>query len=146
MVEKNALKVIWGQTIHRTDEIFYKGACWRLKRVAPTSHNIVTSSFSFILLMDRTVKLWSSSCSSSKDLKCLNSFEDFSDYVLDVAWSPVVPSMFASVDAGGMLSLWDVTSDLQMPYVSVRPDPSVALNRLAWSTPIHGKESSQVRI
>ena len=98
--------------------------------------------------MYRTVKLWSSesaasapstssssssSSSSSAELSCLNSFEDFSDYELDVAWSPAAPNLFASVDAGGILALWDVTSDLQQPYVSVRPDPSVALNRLAWS-------------
>ena len=106
----------------------------------------------------RTVKLWttdssrfsatarsSSTTSSSSALSSINSFEDFSDYVLDVAWSPVAPPLFASVDAGGVLALWDITSDLQQPFLSVRPDPAVALNRLAWSTSCLGGGKDQVR-
>lgn len=103
---------------------------------------VLSSSF------DRTVKLWQTSSSantqssSARALSCLASFEDFSDYVLDVAWSPSTPSMFASVDAGGLLSLWDLSADLEMPYVSVKPDPAVALNRLAWANHGPGKEQA----
>jgi len=61
------------------------------------SHLFLTSSF------DWTVKLW-----SMKENRPLYSFEDNGDYVYDVAWSPVHPALFATVDGTGRLDLWDL--------------------------------------
>lgn len=61
------------------------------------SHLFLTSSF------DWTVKLW-----SVKENRPLYSFEDNGDYVYDVAWSPVHPALFATVDGTGRLDLWDL--------------------------------------
>lgn len=46
--------------------------------------------------IDWTIKLW-----SLKESKPLYSFEDNGDYVYDVAWSPIHPALFASVDGNG---------------------------------------------
>uniref|UniRef100_A0A668T305 Dynein, cytoplasmic 1, intermediate chain 2a n=1 Tax=Oreochromis aureus TaxID=47969 RepID=A0A668T305_OREAU len=69
------------------------------------SHLFVTSSF------DWTVKLW-----STKNNKPLYSFEDNSDYVYDVMWSPTHPALFACVDGVGHLDLWNLNNDTETRY------------------------------
>ncbi|OXB60634.1 hypothetical protein ASZ78_001167 [Callipepla squamata] len=66
------------------------------------SHLFVTSSF------DWTVKLW-----TTKNNKPLYSFEDNSDYVYDVMWSPTHPALFACVDGMGRLDLWNLNNDTE---------------------------------
>ncbi|KAG5262179.1 hypothetical protein AALO_G00293090 [Alosa alosa] len=72
------------------------------------SHLFVTSSF------DWTVKLW-----STKNNKPLYSFEDNSDYVYDVMWSPTHPALFACVDGVGHLDLWNLNNETEVPTASV---------------------------
>ncbi|XP_051520266.1 cytoplasmic dynein 1 intermediate chain 1-like isoform X4 [Myxocyprinus asiaticus] len=91
------------------------------------SHLFVTSSF------DWTVKLW-----STKQNKPLYSFEDNADYVYDVMWSPVHPSLFASVDGMGRLDLWNLNNDTEVPTSSVTIEGAPALNRVRWAA--GGKE------
>uniref|UniRef100_A0A1A8EXW2 Dynein, cytoplasmic 1, intermediate chain 2a n=1 Tax=Nothobranchius korthausae TaxID=1143690 RepID=A0A1A8EXW2_9TELE len=67
------------------------------------SHLFLTSSF------DWTVKLW-----STKNNKPLYSFEDNSDYVYDVMWSPTHPALFACVDGVGHLDLWNLNNDTEV--------------------------------
>ncbi|XP_012691871.1 dynein, cytoplasmic 1, intermediate chain 2a [Clupea harengus] len=86
------------------------------------SHLFVTSSF------DWTVKLW-----STKNNKPLYSFEDNSDYVYDVMWSPTHPALFACVDGVGHLDLWNLNNDTEVPTASVTVDGSPALNRVRWA-------------
>ncbi|XP_032800218.1 cytoplasmic dynein 1 intermediate chain 1-like isoform X4 [Petromyzon marinus] len=86
------------------------------------SHLFLTSSF------DWTIKLW-----TTKNNKPLYSFEDNSDYVYDVMWSPVHPSLFASVDGMGRLDLWNLNSDTEVPAASVTIDGCPALNRVRWT-------------
>lgn len=81
----------------------------------------LTSSF------DWTIKLW-----SIKDQKFIHSFEDNSDYVYDVQWSPVHPALFASVDGMGRLDLWNLNIETEVPSASVVMDGNVALNRCRW--------------
>ncbi|XP_021377047.1 cytoplasmic dynein 1 intermediate chain 2-like isoform X7 [Mizuhopecten yessoensis] len=81
----------------------------------------LTSSF------DWTIKLW-----SIKDSKFIHSFEDNSDYVYDVQWSPVHPALFASVDGMGRLDLWHLNNDTEVPTASVVMENNVALNRCRW--------------
>uniref|UniRef100_A0A8C2J3T4 Dynein cytoplasmic 1 intermediate chain 1 n=1 Tax=Cyprinus carpio TaxID=7962 RepID=A0A8C2J3T4_CYPCA len=91
------------------------------------SHLFVTSSF------DWTVKLW-----STKQNKPLYSFEDNADYVYDVMWSPVHPSLFAAVDGMGRLDLWNLNNDTEVPTASVTIEGAPALNRVRWAA--GGKE------
>ncbi|XP_043988539.1 dynein, cytoplasmic 1, intermediate chain 2a [Gambusia affinis] len=86
------------------------------------SHLFVTSSF------DWTVKLW-----STKNNKPLYSFEDNSDYVYDVMWSPTHPALFACVDGVGHLDLWNLNNDTEVPTASVVVEGSPALNRVRWA-------------
>ncbi|XP_016411542.1 cytoplasmic dynein 1 intermediate chain 2-like [Sinocyclocheilus rhinocerous] len=65
--------------------------------------------------------------------KPLYSFEDNSDYVYDVMWSPVHPALFACVDGLGRIDLWNLNNDTEVPTASVSVDGSPALNRLRWS-------------
>uniref|UniRef100_A0A7N8XVP4 Dynein cytoplasmic 1 intermediate chain 2 n=1 Tax=Mastacembelus armatus TaxID=205130 RepID=A0A7N8XVP4_9TELE len=86
------------------------------------SHLFVTSSF------DWTVKLW-----STKNNKPLYSFEDNSDYVYDVMWSPIHPALFACVDGVGHLDLWNLNNDTEVPTASVTVQGNPALNRVRWA-------------
>lgn len=81
----------------------------------------ITSSF------DWTIKLW-----SNRDLKYIHSFEDNSDYVYDVQWSPIHPALFASVDGMGRLDLWHLNNETEVPSATVIVDNNVALNRCSW--------------
>ncbi|XP_055726535.1 dynein, cytoplasmic 1, intermediate chain 2a isoform X2 [Salvelinus fontinalis] len=86
------------------------------------SHLFVTSSF------DWTVKLW-----STKNNKPLYSFEDNSDYVYDVMWSPTHPALFACVDGVGHLDLWNLNNDTEVPTASTTVEGNPALNRVCWA-------------
>lgn len=86
------------------------------------SHLFVTSSF------DWTVKLW-----TTKNNKPLYSFEDNSDYVYDVMWSPTHPALFACVDGMGRLDLWNLNSDTEVPTASISVEGNPALNRVRWT-------------
>ncbi|XP_051567344.1 cytoplasmic dynein 1 intermediate chain 2-like isoform X2 [Myxocyprinus asiaticus] len=86
------------------------------------SHLFVTSSF------DWTVKLW-----STKNNKPLYSFEDNSDYVYDVMWSPTHPALFACVDGIGHLDLWNLNNETEVPTASVTVEGNPALNRVRWA-------------
>uniref|UniRef100_H2YZR1 Uncharacterized protein n=1 Tax=Ciona savignyi TaxID=51511 RepID=H2YZR1_CIOSA len=89
------------------------------------SHLLLTSSF------DWTIKLWSLKSGSRT---CLHSFQDHSDCVYDVAWSPVHPSLFASGDCSGRLDLWNMNSDTEVPVVSTIIDSAPAINKLRWNS------------
>ncbi|KAL4635842.1 cytoplasmic dynein 1 intermediate chain 2-like isoform X2 [Arapaima gigas] len=91
------------------------------------SHLFVTSSF------DWTVKLW-----STKSNKPLYSFEDNSDYVYDVMWSPIHPALFACVDGVGHIDLWNLNNDTEVPTASITVEGNPALNRVRWAQ--SGKE------
>uniref|UniRef100_A0A4W3IPC8 Cytoplasmic dynein 1 intermediate chain 2-like n=1 Tax=Callorhinchus milii TaxID=7868 RepID=A0A4W3IPC8_CALMI len=82
----------------------------------------ITSSF------DWTVKLW-----SSKSNKPLYSFEDSSDYVFDVMWSPIHPALFACVDGMGRLDLWNLNEDSEVPNASITMEGNPAVHRVRWA-------------
>jgi dynein intermediate chain len=72
-----------------------------------------SDNFSDLLLtssMDWTVKLWSPKCK-----KDLFTFENAQEYVYDVEWSPVHPSMFACCDGDGFVEVWDLNKDTEAP-------------------------------
>ncbi|KAL8608058.1 Cytoplasmic dynein 1 intermediate chain 2 [Nucella lapillus] len=76
---------------------------------------------------DWTVKLW-----NIKEQKFLCSFEDNSDYVSDVQWSPTNPALFSSVDIMGRLDLWHLNHETEVPTASVVVESNVALNKCRW--------------
>ncbi|CAG9773101.1 unnamed protein product [Ceutorhynchus assimilis] len=86
------------------------------------SHMFLTSSF------DWTTKLW-----SLKDSKPIYSFDDNSDYVLDIKWSPVHPALFAAVDCSGRLDLWNLNQDTEVPAASETVEGMPALNKVSWT-------------
>lgn len=47
------------------------------------------------------------------------------DAVYDVKWSPARPSVFACVDGGGYLEVWDLNADLEVPAARAQPAPRV---------------------
>jgi dynein intermediate chain, cytosolic len=95
-------------------------------RSVPVSNNL--SDLMLTASADWSVALWSPRNSSSP----LHRFSYFNDYVLDVAWSPVHPAMFAAADGSGCLSVWNLNQDTEVPCV-VNRNVSSAINRLAWN-------------
>ncbi|PAV58841.1 hypothetical protein WR25_08849 isoform A [Diploscapter pachys] len=80
---------------------------------------------------DWTIKLW-----SCKDTHLKFSFESHTDSVFDVAWSPVHPAVFASVDSEGNLFLWNLNEDIEAPVSRMAlggDENSKFLRKLAWS-------------
>nr|AAX33607.1 AT17034p [Drosophila melanogaster] len=107
-----------------------------------THYNQLSPDFGHLFLTS-SIKIWSlklpiSSCQFSvvsgiNSNKPLYSFEDNSDYVMDVAWSPVHPALFAAVDGSGRLDLWNLNQDTKVPTASIVVAGAPALNRVSWT-------------
>ncbi|EPX74331.1 dynein intermediate chain Dic1 [Schizosaccharomyces octosporus yFS286] len=92
--------------------------------------------------LDWTVKLWSTQKYNHSEQLTLNPIDqneitcvrefDHQDMVFDVKWNPVQSGCFATVDAVGSLSIWDLKQNLQTPVVSDTPLNCKTLNRIAW--------------
>lgn len=52
---------------------------------------------------------------------------------MDVAWSPTHPALFAAVDGGGRLDLWNLNQDTEVPAAGVVVEGCPALNRVSWT-------------
>lgn len=85
----------------------------------------------------------SASASASASLSTLTpllSFEETSDYVMDVKWHPVNPSIFALVDAGGYVHLHNLLYDLERPVVTTRASAQGGgLNKVSFDRSKEGK-------
>jgi WD40 repeat protein len=66
---------------------------------------------------DWTVKLWH--CDAKEDPKEIGVFREMQDYVYDVAWSPVHPSVFAAADGSGRITVFDLNFDFESPKGSI---------------------------
>lgn len=86
------------------------------------NHLFLTSSF------DWTIKLW-----NIKETKPLYSFDYNGDTVMDVAWSPVHPAVFAAVDIQGKVDVWDLNTDTEIPIVSTQIEGNAAINQVSWT-------------
>lgn len=78
--------------------------------------------------MDWTVKLWYPKIRQD----ALLTFESSQDYVYDVQWSTVHPSVFATCDGEGYIDVWDINKDIEAP-IARKKTGSRALNSLRWS-------------
>jgi dynein intermediate chain, cytosolic len=65
--------------------------------------------------MDWKIKLWYPQSTSSTDVPSIYTFESSQEFVYDVQWSPVHPSIFASVDGDGFIDIWDINKDVEQP-------------------------------
>lgn len=93
--------------------------------------------------MDWTVKLWYPK--NEFDESPIYTFESSQEYVYDVQWSPVHPSVFACVDGDGYIDVWDINRDYESPIAHKKAfetvtsssykdfDDSRALSCVKWS-------------
>eukprot|EP01004_Peranema_trichophorum_P003982 NODE_2936_length_1456_cov_119.470368_g2543_i0.p1 GENE.NODE_2936_length_1456_cov_119.470368_g2543_i0~~NODE_2936_length_1456_cov_119.470368_g2543_i0.p1 ORF type:complete len:442 (-),score=76.98 NODE_2936_length_1456_cov_119.470368_g2543_i0:129-1289(-) len=79
--------------------------------------------------MDWTCKLW-----SQRHSKCLYSFDEYQEYVYDVNWSPIHPSLFASVDGKGELQLWQLSHSMETPVSKLDVTGGIAANKCGWTS------------
>jgi dynein intermediate chain len=68
--------------------------------------------------LDWTIKLWNPKLRSS----ALYSFESSQEYIYDVQWSPKHPGVFASVDYGGYVNVWNINQNKEQPVVRGQPN------------------------
>ncbi|DAZ96092.1 TPA: hypothetical protein N0F65_000640 [Lagenidium giganteum] len=78
--------------------------------------------------LDSTVKLWSTEHAAAP----VFSFEPSNEYVCDVRWSSVHPALFAVVDGSGVVSLWNICRDVEVPVVEAKVGDR-AINKVRWS-------------
>lgn len=70
---------------------------------------------------------WSCPPPLPQNNKPLYSFEDNSDYVYDVMWSPTHPALFACVDGVGHLDLWNLNNDTEVILIDISQKSSCVL-------------------
>jgi len=87
--------------------------------------------------IDWTTKLWAPAYS---DKPLMNLLSHSYDYMCDVQWSPVHPSIFATASSNGTLGIWNLASSLDEPMTGVdgfKVDggsaSSYGLNKIKWS-------------
>jgi dynein intermediate chain len=69
--------------------------------------------------VDWTVKLWRARSLAKPSAQVstvppLFSFEEADDYVYDVAWHPLHPAIFGSVDGSGRFDVWNLNQDTEV--------------------------------
>ncbi|ORZ32529.1 WD40-repeat-containing domain protein, partial [Catenaria anguillulae PL171] len=102
---------------------------WRIRKAGAATATAPTAlSTSTTVPISGTL----SSTSMNAPVAPLFSFLDVGDYVFDVAWSPVHPAVFASVDGSGHLDLWNLNQDTEL-YVSRIRVAHRALNKVSFS-------------
>ncbi|KAG8901541.1 hypothetical protein FRB99_005223 [Tulasnella sp. 403] len=87
--------------------------------------------------VDWTVKLWRTKSAakpstSAHTITPLYSFEEADDYVYDVKWHPVHPSIFGAADGSGRFDIWNLNVDTEVPSVSTPVGSGRAINKIAW--------------
>ncbi|OLY78495.1 Cytoplasmic dynein 1 intermediate chain 1 [Smittium mucronatum] len=63
----------------------------------------------------------------------IHTLDVFEDYVYDVKWSPVHPSVLATADGTGNLSIFDLNEDTQIPMVTETVNEGSALSKIAFN-------------
>jgi len=86
------------------------------------SSHFLTSS------LDWSVKMWSKRTTE----RPLRTFQYGSAPVYDVKWSPSHPGIFATGDGSGMLNLWNIGADNEVPILQEKVSAH-SLNKLSWS-------------
>ncbi|EUB55746.1 Cytoplasmic dynein 1 intermediate chain [Echinococcus granulosus] len=90
-------------------------------------------SFSHIFLsssLDWTVRLWSVRDHHTP----LHTFDDYSECVYGVDWSPIHPALFVAVDGSGRLDVWNLIEDIEVPTARWLNKKQWAMNKVKWDT------------
>jgi dynein intermediate chain len=66
------------------------------------------------------------------EIKPLKSFDEFNDYISDVAWSPLHPAIFGSVDASGNVHIFNLNLH-ESPLMTITNTVDVGYNKMGWS-------------
>lgn len=114
----------------------------------PTHGQIDLGDLVLSASMDWSAKLWHVRPPAATGGAALGSAQiqgsviDFSreDLVFDAKWSPTRPGIFALVDGAGMLEIWDLNADIEVPVQRVGTSDKLgggawkkrSLNRVAW--------------
>nr|CDS25773.1 Dynein intermediate chain [Hymenolepis microstoma] len=88
-------------------------------------------SFSHIFLsssLDWTVRLWSVRDHHTP----LHTFDDYSECVYGVDWSPIHPALFAACDGTGRLDIWNLNNDIEVPTAQWINKKHWAMNKVKW--------------
>eukprot|EP00549_Striatella_unipunctata_P018874 CAMPEP_0118689228 /NCGR_PEP_ID=MMETSP0800-20121206/9369_1 /TAXON_ID=210618 ORGANISM="Striatella unipunctata, Strain CCMP2910" /NCGR_SAMPLE_ID=MMETSP0800 /ASSEMBLY_ACC=CAM_ASM_000638 /LENGTH=629 /DNA_ID=CAMNT_0006586595 /DNA_START=57 /DNA_END=1947 /DNA_ORIENTATION=+ len=83
--------------------------------------------------VDWTTKLWAPAYTEKPVMSLLSNTYD---YMCDVQWSTVNPSLFAAASSNGTLSLWNLATSLETPISGsdgIKLDEDLSLNKLKWS-------------
>ncbi|VDN14539.1 unnamed protein product [Dibothriocephalus latus] len=56
---------------------------------------------------------WTVRLCSVREQTPLNVFDDYSECVYDVCWSPIHPALFAAVDGTGRVDVWNLNNDVE---------------------------------
>lgn len=84
---------------------------------------------------DWSIKLTELSLQDNNSKSLLNSpmlsFNQHKDLVQDVKWSPVHPAVFASIDSGGKLMVWNLNRDFESPIATL--DIGASGQKLLWN-------------
>ncbi|VDK28081.1 unnamed protein product [Gongylonema pulchrum] len=67
-----------------------------------------------------------------QDAEPLHSFQNHSDFVTDVAWSPVHPAVFASADASGNVFLWNLNENTGAPISEAQTERGYGVRKMRW--------------
>jgi len=71
----------------------------------------------------------------SKNGKVLwNVISNSYEYMSDVQWSPVHPSLLATSSSSGVVGLWNLADSLEEPAGEIVVESGVGLNKIRWST------------
>lgn len=98
--------------------------------IHPVGENIFTDLAGNLLLsssVDWSVKLWNPKMSKEAIL----TFDIYDDYVFDVKWSPSHPSVFAVAEGTGIVDIWDLNRDTELPVSRMKCNGE-AINKVAW--------------
>jgi dynein intermediate chain len=100
--------------------------------IHPVGENIFTDLTGNLLLsssVDWSVKLWNPKTSKNP----IFSFDIYDDYIFDTKWNPVHPAVFAVAEGTGIVDLWNLNKDVEMP-ISRMKSSKEAINKIAWGS------------
>ena len=86
------------------------------------------SSYFLSSSLDWSVKLWNKRITD----RPVRTFQSGSACVYDTKWSTTHPGIFATADGDGMLNLWNIGNDIEVPFLQEKVS-SHSLNKIAWS-------------
>ncbi|OMJ84798.1 hypothetical protein SteCoe_14054 [Stentor coeruleus] len=100
--------------------------------IHPVGENIFTDLTGNLLLsssVDWSVKLWNPKTSKNP----IFSFDIYDDYIFDTKWNPVHPAVFAVAEGTGIVDLWNLNKDVEMPISRLKSSKE-AINKIAWGS------------